>query len=511
MGQSKNCHNNHTLIRPPRVSRCANGQNRGPQAGSPLGAVIVAGRAFRVPDVLFTSLFLVFILGAACATAFARLEINEYEGRLITSVEVVFEGSPPDAAAQASFLALLKVAPDTEYSAVRVRDSLQELFDTQRVANARVEVIEGSTDKAGPIRLRFVVQRQVQIGEVRIDIGPVTGTLISADEIRARVNLTQPGSKFSKQIIARNADEIQIYLRDRGYFNATVEPVETVDASGTRATVTYRIIPGEQAKVASLNVDIKGFDARPLRPALRLQPGAPFTREALAADIKRISDELIAQGFLAPQLQEPRIERDAERNQMAISLGGFIGPKTKVEIKGYPISEKTKHDLLPVMREGNIDVSAIEEGGRRLRNKLQEEGYFFAEVTSVCTVTPPTPELGPNGTAETCNNLNPEVLSGRSVEIAYQIEQGRRFRLTDIRIAGTNKISFQDIEADLKSQKASALGLIPFVGYGRGYTSLTLLEQDKRLVRNFMRDLGYRHAEVEVLQGVSVNGENLII
>ncbi len=469
MGQSKISHNNHTLIRPPRVSRCANGQNRGPQAGSPLGAVIAAGRAFRVPDVLFTSLFLVFILGAACATAFARLEINEYEGRLITSVEVVFEGSPPDAAAQASFLALLKVAPNTEYSAVRVRDSLQELFDTQRV------------------------------------------TLISADEIRARVNLTQPGSKFSKQIIARNADEIQIYLRDRGYFNATVEPVETVDASGTRATVTYRIIPGEQAKVASFNVDIKGFDARPLRPALRLQPGAPFTREALAADIKRISDELIAQGFLAPQLQEPRIERDAERNQMAISLGGFIGPKTKVEIKGYPISEKTKHDLLPVMREGNIDVSAIEEGGRRLRNKLQEEGYFFAEVTSVCTVTPPTPELGPNGTAETCNNLNPEVLSGRSVEIAYQIEQGRRFRLTDIRIAGTNKISFQDIEADLKSQKASALGLIPFVGYGRGYTSLTLLEQDKRLVRNFMRDLGYRHAEVEVLQGVSVNGENLII
>src|SRR6185503_16521017 len=133
------------------------------------------------------------------------------------------------------------------------------------------------------------------------------------------------------------------------------------------------------------------------------------------------------------------------------------------------------------------------------------------EVTSVCTVTPATPELGTNGTAETCNNLNPEVLNGRSVEIDYQIEQGRRFRLTDIRITGTNKVSFEDIEADLRSQKASALGLIPFLGYGRGYTSLTLLEQDKRTVKNYMRDIGYRHADVEVLQGVSVNGENLII
>ena len=65
------------------------------------------------------------------------------------------------------------------------------------------------------------------------------------------------------------------------------------------------------------------------------------------------------------------------------------------------------------------------------------------------------------------------------------MEQGRRFRLNDIRITGTNKLSFEDIEADLKSQKANAIGLIPFLGYGRGYTSLTLLEQDRRTVEAF--------------------------
>ena len=72
-------------------------------------------------------------------------------------------------------------------------------------------------------------------------------------------------------------------------------------------------------------------------------------------------------------------------------------------------------------------------------------------------------------------------------------------------------MSFEDVEADLKSQKANAIGLIPFLGYGRGYTSLTLLEQDRRTVEAFMRDLGYRKATVQVLQGVSMNGENLII
>jgi len=453
-----------------------------------------------------------FVLPTIVFAASATLAggMDEYEGRLITTIDVVFEGSPPDPAAQSDFLSILKIAPNTEFSAVRVRDSLQALFESGRVANARVEVFETAT-KTGPIRLRFVIQRQVQIGEVRIELGPVLGTPISEDELRARLNLSQPGTRLSKQIIVRNADEIQVYLRDRGYFNAAVEPVEEVGPSGTRAIVTYRITPGEQSRVGAFSIEISGFDAAKVRPLLRLPPNAPFTREALGEDLKRIKEAIIADGYLAPQLEEPRVERDAERNLMTISLKGAVGPRVKVNIPDYPLSEKTMRELLPVMREGNIDVSAIEEGARRLRNRLQEDGYFFAEITAVCTVTPPTPSVGSNGAVETCENLNPELLSGRSVEIRYQIERGRRFRLTDIRITGTNKLTFEDVEADLKSQKASALGLIPFLGYGRGYTSLTLLEQDRRIVRNYVRDLGYRRAEAEVLQGVSINGENLII
>jgi outer membrane protein insertion porin family len=72
-------------------------------------------------------------------------------------------------------------------------------------------------------------------------------------------------------------------------------------------------------------------------------------------------------------------------------------------------------------------------------------------------------------------------------------------------------LSFPDVEANLKTQKANAIGLIPFLGYGRGYTSLTLLEQDRRTIRAFMQDLGYRKAEVDVLQGVSISGDDLII
>jgi outer membrane protein insertion porin family len=459
---------------------------------------------------LILLLVLVFS-GNATADTVKNVRIEDYEGRQITAVDVVFEGTPENPNVQAEFLALLKVAANSQFSAVRVRDSLQALFDSGRVENARVEVVEQGANRTGPVQLRFVVKRQVQIGDVRIELGPVTGTPISTDELRARLNFVQPGTRLSQQLILRNADEIQVYLRDRGYFNATVEPVEQLGPRGLRATVVYRVTPGDQARVEAVDLNIAGFDASTVRSSLTLQPNVPFTRDDLAADVAKIREALIAKNFLAPVLDDPRVERDADKNTVRIFFKGAVGPTVNVKVTDYELSEKSQRELLPVKREGNVDYSAIVEGGRRIRNKLQEDGFFFAEVTEICRVSNAPAELGPNGTQETCENLNPTTLTGHNIEIEYQVERGRRFRLTDIRITGTTKLTYDDIAANLKTQQANAIGLIPFLGYGRGYTSLTLLEQDRRTVEAFMRDLGYRQAHADVLQGVSINGDNLII
>lgn len=467
---------------------------------------LILGRAIPV----FFALAL-FFLHIAKINANPTSRLEDYEGRLIVAVELVFENAPADSAGQDEFAGQLRVAAGTEFSAVRVRDSLQALFDSGRIANARVEVTEEGTAKTSPVRIRFVVQRQVQIGDVQLQLGPVTGTPISTDELRSRLNFVQPGTRLSRQLIARNADEIQVYLRDRGYLDATVESVEQLDARGVRATVIYKINPGDQAKVSNFAIAIAGFDSAAVQTSLTLQKGVPFTRDALAADVARVRDAIIASGFLSPILDDARVERDADNNTVSIRLNGARGPKVAVSVKNYEISEKTQRELLPVKREGNVDYSIIVEGERRLRNKLQEQGYFFAEVSHTCTVANQPPDLGPNGTDETCQNLNPQALTNNSVEIVYDVDRGRRFRLQDIRITGTNKLAIEDVEPELKTQKASAVGLIPFLGYGRGYTSVALLEQDKRTIRAFMRDLGYRDADVQVLQGVSIDGENLII
>ncbi|MGA9998251.1 MAG: POTRA domain-containing protein [Pyrinomonadaceae bacterium] len=464
---------------------------------------------------LFALVIFISLVAAPRAPVSAQ-ELGGYEGRAIAGIDVSLEGSAPDAAAESEFRSIIQRAMGSEFAAVRERKALQDLFDTQRVASARVEVSDANGSIASnaqrPIRVRFTIRRQVIVGAVRIDLGVTTGLPVSTDELRARLNMLEPGSRVSDQTLRRNADEIQTYLRDRGFFNSEVPFSQQLDASGTRSTVTFNIKLGEQARVDAFNINVTGFDQSRLQPLLKLQPGTPFTRQALGEDVNRIRQAIIATDYLAPTLDDARVERDPQTNKITITLKGAIGPKVSVSIKGYDeLKEKKARELLPVKREGNIDFSAIVEGERRIRNRLQEDGYFFAELNHVCTVTPPSANTVSNGTPETCESLNPEDLTGRAVNITYEVERGRRFKLTDIRIAGTNKLAYEDVADDLKSQKANALGFIPLLGYGRGYTSRELLEQDRRTVEARMKDIGYRRAHAVVRQGVTLNGESLVI
>jgi outer membrane protein insertion porin family len=478
--------------------------------------------------------FLIAAGGSVRARA-ASPDVGDYDGRVIAAVEVVLEGSPPDPAAQGEFASILTIRAGDEYQAVRARDSLKALFDSGMVASARIEIFEAggagataarppqingaavgaATARGGPIRVRFVIRRATRVSEVNIDLGVVPpGAPVSEDEMRSRLNMLEPGARLSESTIRTNADLIQAYLRDRGFIQASVESStqpDTRDQTGTRVILTFRVRLGEQARVNAPQFDVQNFDIAPVLPTLKLQNGALFTRQTLAEDVSRIRQAIIAKGFLAPQI-DAHTTYNSQTNRFDLNYKVRTGPKVDVLIRGYEgLKDKKQRDLLPVKREGTIDLGAIEEGARRLRNRIQESGYFFAQVTPLCTVTPPTPATTPNGTNETCNSLNPEELTGRSVQIVYDVELGRRFKLTDIRLTGTDKLTFEDIQPDLRTQKASILGVIPILGYGRGYTSRELLAQDANMIRARMRDLGYRRADVEVRQSASLNGENLII
>jgi outer membrane protein insertion porin family len=439
---------------------------------------------------------------------------TKYENRRIQNVIIAFEGADRSTSSAAEFELIARTALGANYSTVKVRDAIDALYRTENIISATVEATETAQDT---VDLRFVIRRKTRAEKVSIVVGNTVGDSITEQELLLRLNILNPGAAITQQTLDNNATLIQEYLREKGFFNSSVTYTQQPQRVETQVAVTFNVTPNEQAKVESFKINIEGFDAAKVNKNLKLKPTELFSREKLNKDVETIKKGLRDANFLAPELNEPRVVYDNEKNSINIEVTGKIGPTVNVtvETEREKIGESKQRDLLPIKREGTIDFAAIIEGERRLENFYQEKGFFFADVTSVCSVDPPFTEaeasVTENNTESLCSALSGAELAGRKVNINYQVSLNRQLKLVDIRIAGTDQLTTADVQTVLESQEANALGFIPFFGYGRGYTSTELISEDRATILSLMRELGYRDAKVSVRQGVSVDGENLIL
>jgi outer membrane protein insertion porin family len=389
---------------------------------------------------------------------------------------VTIEGAPGSNTSE--MMSLLAVSAGQDYAPGRVRDSLASLYRSGLISGARVEATAVGSDG---VALRFVVKPQARIENVTFE-GP---TVFPADELKARLNQLDPGERLSENAVAQGAGELVAFYSARGYYHARVEHEVQLDPGSARATVVYKINPGEQARVSRYIRDIKGatIDLSDLKPAL--VEGRPFTQAAVGEEVDQIRQAYLKQDHLAVKVNS-NIAADLIENSVSVTVSVESGPRVMVEVEGLAIDDKKKKEILPFYTLGGIDDFALEEGRRRLADYAQQEGYFFAEVTK--PVAPPT--------------------TSEMVRLNYLIEPGRQYRLNDIDIEGVDAIPHKDLQDQFKSREAS---FFPFFGIGRGVTSNEMLRQDANLLQKRLREIGYRKALVDVRRGVSVDGDDLII
>jgi outer membrane protein insertion porin family len=174
-------------------------------------------------------------------------------------------------------------------------------------------------------------------------------------------------------------------------------------------------------------------------------------------------------------------------------------PSAQVTVEPVPklkLNNKTLRDLLPVMTQG-FSRSLARLGERRLNEYLQEQGYFFAEVTYRC---------------------EPVDCAGSNLKVLYDIEPNQIYDLKEIRLEGTQSIRLADVEGDLQSQTESIVGGIPFLkdlpligGTVRGLTSNSRLNSDEETIRAKLVDLGFRNARVKSRLAFKPDNDDLIV
>ena len=459
------------------------------------------------------SLFAVALL-ITLLFSFRAIAQSQFEDKPIGEVYVTFEGADKNVTANETFRLMAESALGPDYSSVKVRDAIEKLYASREVAAVSVEA---SLNAAGAVVVRFIVKRITQAQRVTIELPEDDKSNITEQELLFRLNLLDTGTAITDQTLQQNADLILEFLRDRGFFKAEVTYTQRPLESETEVGVTFRVTPGAQALVESFTINVEGFDNARLLDEVNLHAGEKFSREALTGDVEKVRKILRENDYLAPSLDEPRVVYISERNTVAITLNGKVGPVVEVVIDAERdrVGNRTQARLLPIKREGTLDYAAIVEGERRLETHYQEQGYFFVDVMPVCSLEPPLPTTdGTNVRNETeflCAALNSTDLANKKVTVTYRVDLNRQLKLKDIRLEGTSQFTITEIKSVLETQEANIFGFIPLFGYGRGYTSERLLEEDASTVRSLLRELGYRDATVRVNQGVSPDGENLII
>jgi outer membrane protein insertion porin family len=438
---------------------------------------------------------------------------NQFDKKPISNITITLAGgTQTDTQSVEEYKLIAREAVGEVYSTPKIRDAIEALYNTKRVDTVTVN----ATPTATGVDLNFDIKRKVQAQKVNVEIGTLTGDKVTEDDLLFKLNIVTPGSVITDQSLKSSADQILDYMRERGYYKSEVtyerKPLEFQNDVG----VTFHVTPNEPAKVSTVTINIAGM-TKPIDPtSLRLKQGELYSRDRLTADVTKIRTLLRNQKFVAPELDEPKVVYDSDANTISVAFTGKVGPTVDVVTDTAGKTAKiTDQTLIPVLRDGTLDYAAIVEGERRLENHYQEQGYFFANVTPVCSATPQISDTEnvpiANGTDFLCSMLASEDLSGHNVEIRYKVDLNRRLKLTEIRLRGTDKLPITEVQSVLGTQEASALGLIPVLGYGRGYTSANILSEDEQTIKSLMAGLGYRNANVHAVQGVDPTGSNLIV
>jgi outer membrane protein insertion porin family len=417
--------------------------------------------------------FLVFGFWFLVSGAQSSADLTSYLDKPIARVEI-FYGGTPLTPAESQIEGLIGIRVGERLSLPAIRAAIVRLYESGQASDVAVTA-EGSPFN---FALRFDITPQPSVSQIIFE--GVAQEI--EDQLRRRLTLLEPGIRVTPGRLNRAAEEIVEFYHSLGYFDAEAIPSTSLEAGGRRATAIFRVHSGERATIETIEFEgnLK-IDPQQALLNFKSDPGDPYRATVLQEDLQTLRTLLIERGYCAPQISSVRIVRDPEKNAVKITIPVDAGPRVELRVEGVRLSDNRKKELFPTLRVGGIDPATLEEGRLNLLDYLQRQGRFFAEVSYSTPVE--TPE---------------------QAQIVYEVAPGRKYDLQEVRIEGTQAVSYKDVQQELGSKPGGFLS--------RGLTSRELLEQDRRVIVDFLRARGYLKATVvETSEAVGLNREDLVI
>ncbi len=407
---------------------------------------------------------LVFLLAAITNPSGLRAQ-GRFEGMIVRNIRFL----PPEQPLDASELhELLPLKMNEPLHVTTVRDSIGKLFATGSYADIQVQA-EPYRDG---VAITFVTTNSWFIGGVsisgRLSGPPNAGQLESV----ADLNLGQP---YSEGAVQRAMENQQRLLESNGLFLGHIHPVFDWDTGRNyqQVNIRFEVDSGPRARFTTpvLLGDLKMDQERILRATKfrrwLIHTWKPMTQTRVRQALEGVRSLYSKDDRLEAKVALDSMKYDREANRAIPTLRIDAGPRIQIQTVGTNISQKKLREYVPVFEEHAVDADLLAEGARNLRDYLQSQGYFEAQVQF----------------------KEQRVVNDRA-SIDYLIATGKRHRLVEIGISGNHYFPTDAIRERMFLRRAS------FLQFPHGRFSGNLLTRDEEAIRNLYESNGFRDVKI---------------
>ena len=384
-----------------------------------------------------------------------------------TQIVVDFRVVSEDGRVIADSPANLPIQRQKELDPDQVADSIRILYRSGNYADVRAMGLP----VPGGIRVDFVVREQLFFNRIVIH-----GLVAPPSEASASAALQLPlGEPYQADRLKEGVERLREVLREEGFYTAQISATPVPHPEDRQMDVLVDIRPGPRARISKIELEngTEYRDAEILSRA-KLKLGKEMTSARIERGTARIRKFLVKKGHLDARAVARRGEYDAATKTIPLRLEVTEGPRVRIAVTGAKFSAGELRRLVPVYQEGAVDTDLLEEGKRNIRERLERDGFYDADVQYSTNTGEVQNQSGRKETEEV---------------ITYRIERGDRHKLLGIEITGNHYFDTELLRGRLQIySKAFAT---------RGRFSRRLLEADRESMQNLYLANGFLDAVVE--------------
>ncbi len=343
---------------------------------------------------------------------------------------------------------------------VKVRDSTRRLFASGRYRDIAVRGVR----RGDGVALVYAGTARYYVGRVTI-VGVKSERLASLLEYSTKLD---PGTAFSEPAVPAGQTAIEQTLAQNGYFEPKVSAATERHAAEQSIDVTYTVATGKQARVGNVTVagQDPGLTEKDFRKKGKLKRRSKVTRDTTSNALVNLRGVYQKRDRLEGTIALDKQTYEGSRKELDYAFQANQGPVVKVAIEGAKVSKSRLHLLVPIFEEGTIDNDLLNEGTHNIKDFLQQQGYFDADVT-VRVLGEDTP----------------------SERVVYLVEKGKKHKVIAVDFANNKYFNDDTLRERTRVQKADA--------YQRsGRYSQGLVTSDVTSIESIYRANGFSKVKV---------------